>query len=60
MFHSRLIIDEVMRFKILPPSWKLVLTLTGREARLQEAKGFLTSIDQNGVRNCIGRRWMNW
>jgi hypothetical protein len=36
------LIDSGMRSKILPPSWKLVLTSTGKGARLQEAKGFLT------------------
>jgi hypothetical protein len=33
-----------------------VLTSIGKEAQLQEVNGFLTSIDQNGVRNCIGEK----
>jgi hypothetical protein len=54
MFHLRFAIDEVMRVNILPPSWKLVLMSIGSEAQLEEEKGFLTSIDQNGTKNCTG------
>jgi hypothetical protein len=31
-----------------------VLTLIGRDVQLEEAKGFLKSIDQNGARNYSG------
>lgn len=42
--HSTLLIYSGMRAKILPLSWKLVLTSICEEARLQETKGFLTLI----------------
>jgi hypothetical protein len=59
MFHTRLVIDKVMGFKILPSSWKLVLMFTGREVKLQEAEGSLKSIDQNGRKNLLGIKWIN-